>query len=189
MSEKILTKSQHYNIGKALIYIMGAAPIIYILWGILEELGLDITPLCERDVWRFGFWGLIGLGLICLIIYAWLYSYELTVTDKRIYGKTAFGIRVDLPADSISAIGTSWLKSIVVATSSGKISFLLIKNRDEIHKSVSNLIINRQNRSTADSSPTPTINTDELKKYKELLDMGVITQEEFDAKKKQLLGL
>ena len=32
-------------------------------------------------------------------------------------------------------------------------------------------------------------NADELKKYKELLDSGVITQEEFDAKKKQLLGL
>ena len=30
---------------------------------------------------------------------------------------------------------------------------------------------------------------DELKKYKELLDSGVITQEEFDAKKKQLMGL
>ena len=30
---------------------------------------------------------------------------------------------------------------------------------------------------------------DELKKYKELLDMGIITQDEFDAKKKQLLGL
>jgi len=30
---------------------------------------------------------------------------------------------------------------------------------------------------------------DELRKFKELLDMGVITQEEFDAKKKQLLGL
>ena len=30
---------------------------------------------------------------------------------------------------------------------------------------------------------------DELKKYKELLDMDVITKEEFDAKKKQLLGL
>lgn len=29
---------------------------------------------------------------------------------------------------------------------------------------------------------------DEIKKYKELLDMGVISQEEFDAKKKQLLG-
>ena len=30
---------------------------------------------------------------------------------------------------------------------------------------------------------------DEIKKFKELMDMGVITQEEFDAKKKQLLGL
>ena len=33
------------------------------------------------------------------------------------------------------------------------------------------------------------IKKDELKKLKELLDMGIITQEEFDAKKKQLLGL
>ena len=30
---------------------------------------------------------------------------------------------------------------------------------------------------------------EELKKFKELLDMGIITQEEFDAKKNQLLGL
>lgn len=31
--------------------------------------------------------------------------------------------------------------------------------------------------------------TDEIKKYKELLDMGAITPEEFEAKKKQLLEL
>ena len=30
---------------------------------------------------------------------------------------------------------------------------------------------------------------EELQKYKQLLDSGVITQEEFDAKKKQLLGI
>lgn len=30
---------------------------------------------------------------------------------------------------------------------------------------------------------------EEIKKNQELLDMGIITQEEFDAKKKQLLGL
>lgn len=34
-----------------------------------------------------------------------------------------------------------------------------------------------------------TTTADEIKKYKELLDMGIISQEEFDAKKKQLLGL
>lgn len=39
-------------------------------------------------------------------------------------------------------------------------------------------------------TPKITLGTaDELKTYKELLDSGVITQEEFDAKKKQLLGL
>lgn len=31
--------------------------------------------------------------------------------------------------------------------------------------------------------------TEEIKRFKELLDIGAITQEEFDAKKKQLLGL
>lgn len=41
-------------------------------------------------------------------------------------------------------------------------------------------------------SPSPVSNRstiDELKKYKELLDSGVITQEEFAAKKEQLLKL
>jgi predicted Zn-ribbon and HTH transcriptional regulator len=39
-------------------------------------------------------------------------------------------------------------------------------------------------KSGTSSSPV-----EEIKKYKELLDSGIITQEEFDAKKKQLLGL
>ena len=40
------------------------------------------------------------------------------------------------------------------------------------------------------AAETPTTYAmDELKKLKELLDMGIVTQEEFDAKKKQLLGL
>lgn len=38
-------------------------------------------------------------------------------------------------------------------------------------------------------APTAAISpAEELKKFKELLDMGVISQEEFDAKKKQILG-
>ncbi|KRK74146.1 hypothetical protein FD02_GL000741 [Lacticaseibacillus nasuensis JCM 17158] len=34
-----------------------------------------------------------------------------------------------------------------------------------------------------------TSDLDELKKLKDLLDAGAVTQEEFDAKKKQILGL
>lgn len=44
----------------------------------------------------------------------------------------------------------------------------------------------QQQNSTATSATSP---IEEIKKYKELLDMGIITQEEFDTKKKQLLGL
>ena len=36
--------------------------------------------------------------------------------------------------------------------------------------------------------PPPWATGDEILQYKELLDSGVITQEEFEAKKKQLLG-
>ncbi len=42
------------------------------------------------------------------------------------------------------------------------------------------------------NKPTTVVNAispaEEIKKMKELFDMGIITQEEFDAKKKELLG-
>jgi hypothetical protein len=55
----------------------------------------------------------------------------------------------------------------------------------EIHDLIHEL---KQKPTVLSASPTndPTV---ELKKYKELLDTGVITQEDFDAKKKQLLNL
>ena len=126
------------------------------------------------------------------IIYSWLKSYELTITDKCAYGFTAFGRRVDLPVDSITAIGLSWLKSIAITTASGKISFKLIKNRDEMYETISKLIIERQSKKAEEETflkqEIPQSNADELRKYKDLLDSGVITQEEFEQKKNQLLG-
>lgn len=46
-----------------------------------------------------------------------------------------------------------------------------------------------QSNNSNNAPQTAASAADEIKKFKELLDMGVITQEEFDAKKKQLLGL
>ena len=194
MEEKILVKSERYNIGRGALVVMAIATAIYLLWGIMEEVtGIQFTDLCTRDVWRFGILGVAGLAVVCLVVYAWMRSYEVVVTDKRVYGQTAFGKRVDLPVDSVSAIGSKWPKGIAVATSSGKIAFLMIKNCDDVHKCVSDLIIDRQSKpsvpATTIKQEIPQSNADELKKYKELLDSGVISQEEFDAKKKQLLGL
>lgn len=53
-----------------------------------------------------------------------------------------------------------------------------------------NKILNRINKQTEQTPAAPAISVaDELKKFKDLLDAGILTQEEFDAKKKQLLGL
>lgn len=180
MNEKTIIRSEHYN--SALVWIL---PIIiafivairYVTWNIRMS----------HPIW-FVVWGIALLGVL---IYWWLGKMQLTVTDKRVYGKATFGKRVDLPLDSISAVGTSALWGIDVGTSSGRIHFKLVKNKDKIHSELSKLLMERQHSEKQNNiqTNTTTSNADELKKYKELLDGGIITQEEFDAKKKQLLGL
>ena len=52
--------------------------------------------------------------------------------------------------------------------------------------------ISAENKKNKESNNTPIVNNDptaEIKRYKELLDGGIITQEEFDKKKQELLNL
>ncbi len=126
-----------------------------------------------------------GLGLF---FYFFFNKCDITVTDKRVFGKTAFGKTVDLPLDKVSSVGTSFPKAITVATSSGIIRFFLLSNQSNVLNAISNLLIARQSNKVTEIKPTES-SADELKKYKELLDNGTITEEEFNAKKKQLLGL
>lgn len=66
----------------------------------------------------------------------------------------------------------------------------MIKNKDDIHGEISRLLLERQDmKYNTPKKEVHTSNADELKKYKELLDSGIITEEEFNAKKKQLLDL
>ena len=200
MEEKIITKGKPINIFPIVIAIILLAVLCFIFIALpmirtaYNFYGSDLASVMFSSASEVGISISIVL-VICLFavfVYLWLEKIEITVSDKRVFGKAAFGKRVDLPLDSISAVGTSFLKGIAVATSSGKISFLMIQNSDEIHKSVSELLISRQGKqaeTTVIKQEIPQSNADELKKYKELLDTGVITQEEFDAKKKQLLGL
>lgn len=129
----------------------------------------------------------VGLGLIIIGLFMIFYisSSKIIVTNKRIYGIGTFKRRVDLPLDTISAIGTSIFNGIDIGTSAGRIRFKGIENNSEIHTEISKLLNNRQVQEQIKNTDT----TEELKKYKELLDSEVITQEEFEAKKKQLLEL
>lgn len=135
---------------------------------------------------------IVVLAIVGFVIYKRWSKVQITVTDKRVYGFDAMGKRVDLPLDSITAVGTSMFSGLAVTTASGAIKFAMLKNRDELHEEISKLLVARQEKPAASAAIRQEIsqsNADELKKYKDLLDSGVISQEEFDAKKKQLLGL
>ena len=134
----------------------------------------------------------VVLLIVGIVLYKRWSKVEMVITDKRVYGINASGKRVDLPLDSISAISTYGLFSgLAITTASGAIKFVMIKNRSEIYDVVSKLLVERQNKTTITSitQEVSQSGADELKKYKDLLDSGIISQEEFEAKKKQLLNL
>ena len=139
------------------------------------------------------------LGVIFLLLagfFFWQMSRgKLIVTNTRVTGKASFGKQVDLPIGKISAVALGAFRQLSIGTSSGNIRFWFIENRNEVHTALSDIIAKAQIENTnqkidtSSAAPVASSNADEIKKYKELLDMGIITQEEFDAKKKQLLGL
>ena len=139
------------------------------------------------------FWSGVVFGITGLIFLFANNKDSITATDKRVYGTAIWGKRVDLPLDMISAVSTGFPNKISVATSSGYIKFIMIDNNNEVQEEISKLLIKRQEKgataTTAIKQENPQSNADELQKYKNLLDNGTITQEEFEAKKKQLLGL
>ena len=195
MEEKVLITSNNsyarslLKTSRLILFI--SAPICLLIhfleyYGILKSL-----RFIEDILFYVSFVGIV-ISLPLFIFSIAIAKTSITVTDKRVFGTTTFGKRVDLPFDSISAIGMSAFKGIAIGTSSGKISFKGIGNRDEIHSTINQQLVNRQSQAKNIPSAKQEIlpsNADELKKYKDLLDSGVITQEEFDAKKKQILGL
>lgn len=189
MEEKIIIKSEFVST-KTIQIIIWMIGVVFALIELINDGGIYSLRV---PIIRLVVIGVIAVfGIIATIVNAWLSKNEITVTNKRIYGKRAFGRRVDLPIDSISAVGVSALKGLAVGTSSGKIKFHMIQNRDEIHKAISDLLIVRQTEDRAAQKPTAAVqqsDADELAKFKKLLDDGIITQEEFDAKKRQILGL
>ena len=200
MEEKIIIQSKISNIKKMrnIIWIVGAvisilAPIFYAesrrFWYESSDGVYDIQEYLGAVFSMYGILFFIcviaAAFIIGLIFYRATNKITLTITDKRVYGTALFGKRVDLPFDMISAVETSIFKGIAVATSSGTIKFAFMENRDSLHDEISKQLVIRQSQNnkkgdTVIKQEIPQSNADELKKYKELLDSGVISQEEFD---------
>lgn len=162
-------------------------------------------------------WGELFISLLVVLLFAavpvviyYLNRYlsnrcNLTVTDKQIYGDVNIMFtskKLQMPLDKLDNIMTSngiidkirGGETIIVSSNTGKIKFPYVYNATEFV----NATLAAKEKYNANKTPQQNVvsepvisqsNADELKKYKDLLDNGVITQEEFEAKKKQLLGL
>lgn len=78
---------------------------------------------------------------------------------------------------------------IPLISSQVKTSSLLYSTATQAAKNLASELEYMQNKEQKKNDVTSGSAADEIKKFKSLLDDGTITQEEFDTKKKQLLGL
>ena len=126
--------------------------------------------------------------VLAIVFYAMHSKQELSITGVGITGKALWGKAVNVDFSRIEQVKKAALKGVLVTTiGQEKIKFHLLKNQNEVIEQINLRIgsITKQSGSNMQEGSS----TDQLKAYKELLDNGTITQEEFDAKKKQLLGL
>ncbi len=174
--EKIIIK------GKADIYI-----IKYIIY-LITFISIFFAFLKYKDFVLYVISYIIIAALICWILKNTMGKSEIYVTNQRVYGKSVFGFRVDIPVDSITSVSLlSIIDLIRVSSSSSTIAFMFMPNSKEIHREINKLILNRTRKNKKDNSEKIITNADEIKKYKELLDDGAITKEEYEKKKKELL--
>ena len=198
MEEKLLIESKRLTLDRKNVAKYMLVPFV-VIYAIIVIYGTIVSIHDGIFDPAFAFQALLVavifyLPVLAIFLFVWYISKnQLVVTDKRISGKAAFGKQIDLPIDAVSSVSTiKLIKGLSISTASGNVSFWAIPNRDAIYKVISDLIIARQSKSTVPNAVPQPVNadyTEELKKIKQLLDMGVITQEEFDAKKKQILGL
>lgn len=121
---------------------------------------------------------------------------QIYVTDKRIIAHKIEGIfkneKVEIPLSSISSVNTTSKRigvSIEIVASNNKASVdnLHLPIAQELKKIIDSLLLSTP--SPTASTEIPTDVADQIKKLADLRDSGILTEDEFNAKKKQLLGL
>lgn len=105
-------------------------------------------------------------------------SYKITYTILEYEAEPTISILIIL---NIAAI----ILSLITTLNIKQIPFMKVDS----HNPISEESGNNDTSKSEQIQEKSTMNTEELVKLKDLLDKGIITQEEFDAKKKKMLGL
>ena len=214
MEEKILIKSE---LAKRVKNILQKGPLV--MFGVTALISIILlftaetyeskswysgtTYIVKLSGWDVVFWFgeytfyfilfvIACLSFITAIVLGIMYlvyrKCEICITENNVRGKTVLGKEVVLPLYMISAYSTrKFLSTVAISSASGITKFALIGNYLEIGNILAQKINERQNKTVNEAPKSDSM--DDIVKLKSLLDAGIITQEEFDAKKKQLLGL
>lgn len=122
-------------------------------------------------------------------------SVLIVVTDKRVLfenKKLFFGSQnTEIPLEMINDISynSGMLMASATITSGTKEHKVSQISKKFIEQLVSTIRKQTELAKNHDTPKQETNDIEQLKNLKELLDSGILTQEEFDAKKKQILGL
>lgn len=133
----------------------------------------------------------ILLLFIMLLIGSILYiadkKTELVIYENEIIGKKIDGKTVQFLLKDIKSVETTKTQGLKITGAGIKYDIHLIENAEEMKNILMDMLAKVQHEQPVVAVVGSSAN--DIKEYKELLDAGIITQEEFDAKKKQLLGL
>ena len=129
----------------------------------------------------------------------------LVATNKRIIIAAESGVRKRIPVvssvsiedvNTVTAYSVGFIPVFACIQIDIRVNdriFLEMVSKKEVNKMASALldaIATAKERNTTETTASNQVSAaDELMKFKNLLDVGIISQDEFDAKKKQLLGL
>lgn len=125
--------------------------------------------------------------------YVALYDEYMVIIKESVWLKSDMGMRkvyfknvTSIDYDTSGILGAS--SSLFIHMHSGEhvhLKFVTKEIVDEVHKKYENFI--NKNSSNNNVITQETSNADELLKYSELYKQGILTEEEFEAKKKELL--
>jgi len=169
MEEKVLIKSKSVSLANALIRYFVAPVAIFVIMIVyyytagLSTIMSHLGPKYNASLGRFFTSALIfefdavGSWFVPIIFYIGIATLiwgiinflkykdmAMTVTDKRVYGVSSFGKRVDFPLSAINSASASGKRNINLLTPSGKVLFGNFENTDELFQIISKMLVERQ---------------------------------------------
>ena len=151
--------------------------------------GLPVYSSTEK-VQYFWFKELLENPIYCIpLIILWTISIVMCIVSVFSKQNSADG-KMHAAMPIINFVITTWcMLSLSASNGYFVVTFLMFLIMIIGFVKRSTLIVPKEEKQQVTNNIRETSNADELIKYKDLLDSGVITQEEFNAKKKELLGL